>query len=255
MSPGMTEILRRGGALALAACLIAGTPRPASAIVGGSSAPGAMARSSVMILNSRGGVCTGVVLAPDVVLTAAHCASGASEHRIHYRGPDGAPVLVVPAEVKLHPGFSPGAEKTRRRSVDLALMRVPEPLPGFTAAKLSTGGAAKGTNVSVSGYGVAQEGDGRSSGTFRAADLTVVEPHGPSAILLWLSPSQNEAGACQGDSGGPITAAAGVVAITSWASGKGRRSCGALTQGILVAPQRGWIDKILWQWRRTAAWN
>jgi len=255
MSPGTVETLRRGGARALAALLLAAAPRPAGAIVGGSAGSEAAARSSVMVLNARGGVCTGVVVAPDIVLTAAHCVAGASALRIHYRAPDGVPVLIAPAEVRRHPGFSPGAEKTRRRSIDLALLRAPGPLPGFAPATLSGARAGKGTRVRVGGYGVAREGEGPSSGTFRAADLTVVEPHGPSGILLWLSPERGEAGACQGDSGGPIAAPAGVVAITSWASGSEGRRCGALTQGVLLAPQRDWIDAIMLRWGRTAAWN
>jgi hypothetical protein len=210
-----------------------------------------------MVLSSRGGVCTAVVLAPDVVLTAAHCVAGAAEHRVHYRQPDGSPALVVPAEVKQHPGFSPRAETTRRRSIDLALLRIPAPLPsGFATATLSAIGLARGANVTVAGYGVAREGDGKSSGTFRSAILAVVEPHGPSRILLWTAATASEAGACLGDSGGPIAGEDGAVAaITSWSRGPGAKLCGALTQGVLVAPQRAWIDATLSQWGRTASWK
>lgn len=255
MSPETIDVLRRGGRWAALALALA--PTAAGAVVGGTEGDSAMARSSVMVLNSRGGVCTAVLVAPDILLTAAHCAAGAAEHRIHYKGADGAPVLIAPAAVRLHPGFSPGAEKTRRRSVDLALVRAPSPLPGaFAPATLSSGGAGAGAEVTVSGYGVAREGEGRSSGTFRSASLSVVEPHGPGRILLWASDSRGRAGACQGDSGGPVTGASGaVLAITSWASGPAGRACGALTQAVLVGPQRAWIDATLSQWGRRALWN
>ena len=52
-----------------------------------------LARSSVMVLSSKGGVCSAVVVAPDVVLTAAHCVAGAPDHRVHWRGEAGEPVL------------------------------------------------------------------------------------------------------------------------------------------------------------------
>lgn len=254
MSPDVID-WRRGCRVALALALVL-AGGPAGAVVGASGEGHPMARSSVMVLNSRGGVCSAVVVAQDAVLTAAHCVSGGGEHRVHWKA-GGAPVLVVPAEVKRHPGFSAGAEKTRQRSVDLALVRLPSGLPAsFGPAALSTGTAPKGTGVTVAGYGVAREGDGRSSGTFRAAALTVVEPYGPGRILLWASPASGEAGACQGDSGGPLLDQRGrVVAITSWARGRAGKACGELTQGILVAPQRAWIDTTLSLWSRTANWN
>jgi hypothetical protein len=52
-----------------------------------------------------------------------------------------------------------------------------------------------------------------------------------------------------------LAAGAAVAAVTSWSGGTGRRSCGALTQGILVGPQRAWIDRILQDWGRTAQWE
>lgn len=256
MSPTGTEKgLRR--APALVAALLLAVASPAGAVVGGSAEPHALARSGVMVLNSRGGVCSALVLAPDVVLTAGHCASGAQTHRVHFKDEAGAPVLVEPAAIVVHPGYSAGAEKTRRRSVDLALMRLPSPLPSrFGTATLASRTAAKGETVTVGGFGVAREGDGRSSGTFRTTGLTIVEPYGPGRILLWAAPTGGIAGACQGDSGGPITDDGGAtLAVTSWARGTGGRGCGELTQGVLVAPQRGWIDATLSRWSRTAAWK
>ena len=60
-------------------------------------------------------------------------------------------------------------------------------------------------------------------------------------------------GACQGDSGGPMAAGDAVVAITSWSTAAGGQGCGGITQGILVGPQRAWIDQTLAGWKR-AAW-
>src|SRR5918993_6071773 len=101
----------------------------AHAIVGGQPEEGPLSRQSVMVLSSNGGVCSAVVLAPDVVLTAAHCVTGAAEHRVHFRDEAGEPVLIVPAAKAVHPGYNAKAIENRRRSVDLALLRVPEPLP------------------------------------------------------------------------------------------------------------------------------
>ncbi|MGO4525593.1 trypsin-like serine protease [Microvirga sp. 2MCAF35] len=231
------------------------TATEANAIVGGAEDEGPLARRSVMVLSSNGGVCSAVVLARDVVLTAAHCVTGAAEHRVHFRDETGEPVLITPAAKAVHPGYNAKAIETRQRSIDLALVRIPEALPArFERATLTAGPVTKNSPVVVGGYGLAREGEAKTSGTFRIASLTAVEPFGPSRILLWADGS-GTASACQGDSGGPMASGTSVAAITSWSSPAKGRSCGGVTQGILVGPQREWIDRILKGWNRTASWN
>jgi hypothetical protein len=227
----------------------------AHAIVGGEPSEGPLSRQSVMVLSSNGGVCSAVVLAPDVVLTAAHCVTGAAEHRVHFRDERGEPVLIVPSAKAVHPGYNAKAIETRQRSIDLALVRIPEPLPArFERATLSAARVPENTFVTVGGYGLSRESDAKTTGTFRTASLTAVEPYGPSKILLWAEGS-GTASACQGDSGGPMASGATVAAITSWSAPAKGRNCGGLTQGILVGPQRGWIDSILKGWNRSALWG
>ena len=245
------KMARIAGAAAVALASMNG---PAAAIVGGAEDESPLARSSVMVLSSKGGVCSAVVVAPDVVLTAAHCVTGAPEHRVHWRGEAGAPVLVPPAAKALHPGYDAGAVKGRRRSIDLALIRLPEALPArFGSVTLAAATPARDGTITVGGWGVTREGDIRSTGTFRTASLRAVEPHGPSRILLWAE--GGGAGACQGDSGGLLAAGGAVVAITSWSTGPNGRTCGTLTQGILLGPQREWIDRVLQGWDRSARWE
>jgi hypothetical protein len=244
--------MRRFTALLLATLMSATS---AEAIVGGAEDQGPLSRRSVMVLSSNGGVCSAVVVAPDVVLTAAHCVTGAAEHRVHFRDEAGEPVLITPAAKAVHPGYDAKAIEARRRSIDLALVRVPEPLPKrFEVAALSTTGLAKGEAVTVGGWGLARKDAPKTTGTFRTASLAVVEPYGPSQILLW-SKGVGAMGACQGDSGGPMAAGDAVVAITSWSTAAQGQGCGGITQGILVGPQRAWIDQTLASWKRAAQWN
>jgi hypothetical protein len=255
----MNGSFRKGGQVAgrwigALAALLAGSTG-AGAIVGGREGESPLGRASVMVLSSSGGVCSAVVVARDVVLTAGHCATGAAEYRVHFRGTDGEPVMIAPAARAIHPGYDSKAIERRRRSVDLALVRVPAPLPErFETAVLSPDAPSREAGITIGGWGVAREGDGKSSGTFRTASLRAVEPYGPSRILVWAR-GAGAAGACQGDSGGPLSVGTTVFAITSWSTGPNGRICGDLTQGILLGPQREWIDRTLAGWGRSARWE
>ena len=156
---------------------------PAGAVVGGREAP-ETAGSAVMVLSSNGGVCTGIVVAQDSVLTAGHCVAagsrqGGAEHRVHFRDEAGQPVLVDLAARAVHPGYDAGAIAGRRRSIDLALVRTATPLPGrFRPTPLSAALPRAGESLVLSGYGVSKPGEPRTTGTFRSAVLPVVEPYG-----------------------------------------------------------------------------
>jgi len=239
--------------LALAALLSAAAP--AFALVGPAEDDDSFATHLVMILNrgvDRAGFCTGVVIAPRVVLTAAHCVVSADNMRVYYRGPSGEPVLREIAATALHPRFRPDAPAKRIVSIDLALVETRAPLDGrFSPATLDDkGSVGVGEALRIFGFGVAREGDGKTAGALRAASLVARAPQ--SSILLWAEdPAHAGAGACTGDSGGPIVSAADgkVVAITAWSAGAGHdRRCGALTQGPLVAPQASWIAGVLKRW-------
>lgn len=242
--------------LALAGALTVFGAGPARAIIGGAEDNGALKASAVMVLGSAGNVCTGIVVAPTAILTAGHCARNAAEHRVHYMDDSGSPILLPIAAVAVHPGYTSKAVSARTRSVDLALIRLGAPLPGrFRPAVLSAAPQPRaGAIVTLAGYG--GTGKGRADGKFRSIDLPVVEPYGPGRILLWLrGQSGRPAGACVGDSGGPMIEGGAIVAVTGWAEGGSGTSCGKTTQGVLVAPQRDWIDSTLTGWNTRARWQ
>lgn len=247
------------GLAVLATALAA--PWSASAVVGGREG-GPIASSTLMVLNARGGVCTGIVLSRRAILTAAHCADARVDLRIHWQD-GGQPVLTEPAAIALHPEFNAKAVANRQRSIDLALVRLAAPLPvRFSTATLVDGALPRaGSPVTLAGYGVAREGEAKTTGTYRSAALAAVEPYGPGRVLIWASDpaaggKRPGAGACQGDSGGPIVAGSGgVVAVSSWSTGPSGKQCGLLSQGVLVAPQRSWIDRTLSGWGESADWT
>ncbi len=195
--------------------------------------------------------CSGVVIAPQVILTAAHCVAPVKDVRIFYRDEAGQPAFVMVQALATHPNYHPDAIAKRRVSIDLALIETQTPLGNrFSPSALDESGVIDvGEPLRIAGYGVAREGEGRTAGVLRSASLRAREP--VSKILVWAEdPTGGGAGGCTGDSGGPIFSedAAKVVAITAWSAGPTGKNCGALTQGPLVAPQRGWIEDVLKQW-------
>jgi hypothetical protein len=228
----------------------------AQAIVGPARDGAAFADRVVMVL-TRGaegsGFCTGIVLAPRIVLTAAHCLHAAPDMLVHYRDAEGQPILVRVVSTSIHPMYRVDAVKRRVVSIDAGLVETATPLPtAFRAAALSEGDPpAVGEAATVVGYGIGREGEAKSGGALRAADLRVREP--ASQILLWATDSGDAgAGACSGDSGGPIFAADGktVVAMVAWTSGAKGHKCGSITQGPLLAPLREWIAAEMKRWDR-----
>ena len=246
----MAALRIRFAALTLAASIV---NTPCHALVGESETNGPMSPHAVMVLarsKDRAGFCTGVVIARDAVLTAAHCVAGLKDTGVYLKQAD-APVFLQPAAIAIHPQYRAQAPRTRERSIDLALIRTAAPLPlTLNPAALNADGAVSvGKDYGVSGFGVTRECEGATAGALRWGRLRTRAPL--STILLWAEdPAARGFGACEGDSGGPIfdLDAGTIVAITSWSEGAGARHCGKLTQAALLAPQRAWIDSVLRGW-------
>src|SRR3954453_4346418 len=109
-------------ALALAFLLVASLP--AAAMVGGASAPPEeIARLVVLIVGSRGNSCSGVALAPDLILTAAHCVRPGADYKIVEFDAARQPQLRDVASVTAHPKFDLRAMLAHRATADVALLK------------------------------------------------------------------------------------------------------------------------------------
>jgi len=215
---------------------------PAHAIVGGQPASADIKAEAAMIVSTRGATCTGVVLTPSVVLTAAHCVQPAADYAVVVFEAAG-PRLIPVARIALHPSFQANSFETQRPTPDLALVKLSTPLPGsFQPAQLSSDMAlpAKRTSFTLVGFGVTKDGDGKSAGTLRTVQLPSIGTTG--GIMIRLSNGAS-AGGCTGDSGGPVFLDGVVAGIIGWSTAAGgARGCGGVTGATLVGPQRPWID-------------
>lgn len=222
----------------------------ANALVGPTSEAREFAPHVVMALAQSGrgsGFCSGAVLAPNVVLTAAHCVAAPAATRVHFRDGAGAPVLVEVRRVARHPGFRADAVAARVKSIDLALIETKEALPSsFAPVAIGDATANIGDSFDVAGFGVAKPGAASTSGVLRRARLTLRGP--VSNVLLWLDNAEG-AGACTGDSGAPVFANGALVGVVAFAQGPNGRGCGGLTQAVRLSPYRAWIEQTISGWR------
>ena len=225
---------------------------PASAIVGGGSAPSeSIARAVVTIIGSRGSFCTGSLVAQDLVLTAAHCVLPGADYKVILPG-ETPPRLLDVRRVASHPQFNVAAILAHRASADVALLQLAAPIAASNAPSplgIPTIPIIVGAPFTVAGIGVTRRGDGKSGGTIRAADLAVTGKPGTLQIRLADPLTNNTSdglGACTGDSGAPAFGMQGgraaIVGVVSWSTGPNNTDgCGGLTGVTPLTLYREWI--------------
>ena len=153
---------------------------PAAAMVGGAQpASDGAGRAVVMLTGSRGTFCSGVALARDLVLTAAHCVLPGADYKLVEYDRDRRPALRDTVSVTRHPQFNLQTLLAHRATADVALVKLAQPLPaGIAPAPLAAPRTPinVGDAFTVAGFGVAVRGDGKSGGTVRVGPWPSTPP-------------------------------------------------------------------------------
>jgi secreted trypsin-like serine protease len=211
---------------------------PAQAIVGGAEAP---STPWVVALTDANGqlFCGGALVAPDRVVTAAHCLTERSVITARERVPEEIRVVFgqadlrrkgVPAKVVStwkHPDY-----RDVGKGDDVAVLTLSAPLDQPTVPLVDADDTDRylpGTEATVLGWGRTAEGAEPSS-TLRevrvpilaAADCARAVPNFRSDGMVCAGYPKGGKDACEGDSGGPMVVRGRLVGVVSYGKGCAR---------------------------------
>ena len=203
---------------------------------------------AVGVLNrdGSGGLCSGTLIAPTVVLTAGHCLAADPIAAAIAIFPDGVTEVDIEAvSWEVHPNFE--VDRIAVDDVAVVILERPvtdvDPLPLVsTAPRRRSRGAIVGFgDAGTTGVGIKRAGRVTLTRCPRAVRIIGIRPGQLEGSLCWR-PKRKGQDTCHGDSGGPLLVDGVVAGVTSG----GFPDCpGRLSWDTSVAAVRDWIDGVV----------
>jgi secreted trypsin-like serine protease len=178
-------------------------------IIGGTAVPAGKWPDAVAVLGTTG-ACTGTLIAPDVVLTAGHCAeikpTRVVANTLDYGAPGGTSAAVK--------STTPHADW--QNSYDVSVIVLASPIAGVSPRKLGTActfqGFAASTQVHLVGFGSTDVAGGGTNTSLQEVMAPVTDPDctkGSGCVAAVAPGGEFVVGGdgkdtCFGDSGGPV---------------------------------------------------
>lgn len=188
---------------------------------------------------------SGVLIAPQYVLTAGHCAEGVADSSGQFTVGD---KTYHTEKVFLHPNFN-GDVLGSDLANDIAIFRLTEPVTGIAPLPISRVAPRVGQTLTLVGFGGGGNGETGGDGDFgtKRVGITPID-RVSSKLIRWTFDNDSESNTAPGDSGGPaFLTVNGVKYIAGITSGGSSETSGIGDHSFdtRVDAYATWIDGIV----------
>lgn len=217
---------------------VSDTPDPATPAITGGQSAATCAWPTTVAVTSGGGLCSGTLVHPQVVVYAAHCGASGQTSVTMGESSWGGALNLNPDFCMINPNYGgvsdPGNDWAFCKLSSAVQIPVTPPLMGCEYAALEYG-----AEVAIAGFGNTSESGG--AGTKRWA-LTHTAGVNLDANIGEAGGMGGDPAACQGDSGGPAFVRLADGGWRTWGIVSTGTTCGSGVNYSLISGAVGWIE-------------